>query len=91
MIKKILGAREYMRHDGAGNEWFSMSSFSIRKMYLTLIGEVQHVSWKKLICHNAALPKYIFISWLLMHRGLATFEYLQRIGVVADNTCCFCG
>lgn len=56
---------------------------------MEILGEVQHVDWTKLIAHN--VPKFVFISWLLMNRGLATCAYLQKIGVRVNHQCCFCG
>lgn len=47
--------------------------------------------WAKLMCQTRVPPKYLFISWLLMQERLATCAYMQRIGVVVDQLCCFCG
>lgn len=87
MIRKIMEARKHLRGDNTRR----MTDFSIRKIYMELIGEVQHIEWTKLIAHKAAPSKFVFISWLLMHKGLATCAYLQKIGVRVDQQCCFCG
>lgn len=55
------------------------------------MGSVQVVPWAKIVRQNAAPPKYLFISWLLLHERLPTCRYLQRMGISVDQICCFCG
>lgn len=91
VIKKVFGAREYLRGTDAELEWLNMPAFSINRIYKVMAGEMQKVDWRRLICQNVAPPKFIFISWLLLQGGMATCEYLQKVGVAVDNICCFCG
>lgn len=86
MIRKILEMRKYVRMEAMEG----VQKVSISLLYKELMGEKQIVGWSKLITHNAAPAKYIFMSWLLMQNGLATCAYLQKIGVIVDKECCLC-
>lgn len=90
IIRKIFGMREHLRKLQNGREWLERDEFSMRNMYKEFVGVVEKVPWAKLLCQNAAPPKCIFIVWLLMHGKLATCEYLQKLGVDVDQTCCLC-
>lgn len=87
MIRKIMDARRYLNLESDD----AVTHISIRKIYWTMIGERPHVGWNKMLYHNAAPSKFVFISWLLLHRGLATCDYLQKIGIMVDTECCLCG
>lgn len=67
VIKKILGARDYVKNLPDGTGIIQKSEFSIREVYKALQGNHVIQPWTKLICQNAALAKYTFTSWLLMH------------------------
>lgn len=90
VVKKILGAREYFRSLHNGKEMLSLPTFSIRKLYIGLLGSVVTVPWAKMLCQNPAPPKCIFVIWLLLHEKLATCSYLQKVGIQVDPICCFC-
>lgn len=89
-MRKILGAREYLNQVQDGRELLKEPTFSIKRVYLAMLGATQRVSWAKVICHNCAPPKYMFIMWLLMHGRLATCQYLSSIGVSVDDNCSLC-
>lgn len=90
VVRKILEARKYIQRMQAGEEWLQQSSFSIKKFQTALLGSPTKVDWAKMICQNAAPPKCLFITWLLMHGRLATCSYLQHIGVQVESVCCLC-
>lgn len=74
-----------------GSTWLSTAVFSISKVYRALLGKVPRVRWAKMTCQNPAPPKCVFSTWLLLHEKLPTCNYLQRIWIVVDPVCCFCG
>lgn len=85
-----MGARDYLKKLQNGKDWLQHPQFSINKLYTVLIGNIQKVSWAKLMCQNSAPAKCLFIAWLLMHDRLATCDYLRKIGVQVDPVCCLC-
>lgn len=90
VVRKILGAREYLRKLHNGDEVIQAPTFSIRKMYKELMGCIVKVPWAKMLCQNLTPPKCLFITWLLLHEKLATCNYLQQVGVHTDPICCLC-
>lgn len=91
MVRKIIGAQAYVSQLQQGMEWVQQSSFSVRKLYKAFIGEPIKQPWAKMMCQNPAPPKVKFITWLLLHEKLATYSYLQRIGVQVEPLCYLCG
>lgn len=91
ILKKILGMRVHLQKLQDGADWLSKSEFSVSKLYQALLGEVERVEWAKMICQNPAPPKCVFSIWLLLHGKLPTCNFLQKIGIVVDPTCCLCG
>lgn len=91
MVRKILGARDYLSLMQNGQDWMHHPSFSIKKVYKGLLGEIVRVPWAKVMCQNPVPAKYKFITWLLMHERLVTCSYLQKIGIQVEHCCCLCG
>lgn len=91
IIRKIIEASDYLKTIENGRDWIHNSACSIKNLYKSFVGNPQKQPWAKLMCQNAAPPKYTFIVWLLMHGRLATCSYLQRTGIQVDQACCFCG
>lgn len=90
VIRKIIGAREHLKEIQDGQKWLQQADFSIQKLYSTFIGGLPKVQWAKMMCQNAAPPKCLFITWLLLYGKLATCSYLQKIGTQVDPLCCLC-
>lgn len=90
MVRKILGARDYLKELQGGHCWLRNSSFSIKKMYAALAGRPQLIPWAKMMCQNSAPPKCVFISWLLLHEKLVTCAFLKDRGIYVDEVCCLC-
>lgn len=90
VVRKIIGAREYLKKLQNGYDWIQGNTFSIRNLYKEFMGNPPKIPWAKMVCQNVAPPKCLFITWLLLHERLATSSYLQRVGIHVDNTCCLC-
>lgn len=90
VVKKILGAREYLKKVQDGREWLQKPSFSIKNLYKVFSDITLKVPWAKLLCQNSAPAKCVFISWPLMQNSLATCSYLLKVRVQVDPVCCFC-
>lgn len=91
VVKKIIGVRDHLQNLQSGKEWLQKPNFMIHKLYNELRGESQTWPWAKILCQTVALPKCIFVTWLLLHGKLATCQYLQHIGIIIDANCSLCG
>lgn len=90
MVRKVIGTREYLRELQNGQGLLQKTTFSFKKLYIDFTGSPPKVPWEKVVCQNLAPPKYVFISWLLMHEKLVTCAYLRERGVQVEETCRLC-
>lgn len=91
MLKKIFAQREVLARWG-GN-WHSVmkrDNFSIQLAYRKLVGPLNKVSWKGLVCGNGASPKAVFIAWMLAHQKVLTVDRLNAWGMELDPLCAMC-
>nr|XP_009605228.1 uncharacterized protein LOC104099822 [Nicotiana tomentosiformis] len=61
MVKKIFKARKELsnvEHKSPG------SRSMIRTIYMKMRGDLPKITWKNLMCENAARPKAVFITWI---------------------------
>lgn len=65
----------------------AMSQCSIKKIYGICREEIQKVPWRRLVCNNAGLPKWIFILFLALHRRLQTKEMIACWANMEDMEC----
>ncbi|XP_056685521.1 uncharacterized protein [Spinacia oleracea] len=65
----------------------SKENFSIKTMYQLLMGPCEKVRWRRLIWHNQASPKSLFISWVTIWGRLPTLDRLLTWKVVNNNVC----
>lgn len=68
----------------------SMTTFSIKKMYLMMRGDFPKVQWRKMVCNNYGSPKGIFIFRLAAHGRLPTKDRLMNWGIVDNQICPLC-
>ncbi|XP_075095270.1 uncharacterized protein LOC142173556 [Nicotiana tabacum] len=68
-----------------------MKKFSTKQFYLKLRDTFQKVAWRKLVCNNQSLPKWIFILRLAALERLYTKDRLFKWGVTQDQFCLLCG
>ncbi|XP_075076376.1 uncharacterized protein LOC142163027 [Nicotiana tabacum] len=73
-----------------GNEFQSLSNFSIRKLYTKMRGVFTKVSWRKLVCNNLGASKWIFILGLVAHEKLLTRDKLIQWGMEVPLACPLC-
>ncbi|XP_070004706.1 uncharacterized protein [Nicotiana sylvestris] len=91
VIQKIFKAKKYFEEVGYTEEdVLRLETFPIKTMYLKQRGQFSKVSWRRLICNNSGLPKWIFIMFLAAHRRLQTRDRLRKWGCVEDDTCPLC-
>nr|XP_016439688.1 PREDICTED: uncharacterized protein LOC107765538 [Nicotiana tabacum] len=89
--KKVLKAKQYFEEAGYTEEDVEgMRKFSIKTMYVKIRGEFARVSWRKLVCNNAGLAKWIFTVFLAAHIRLLTKDRLRGWDYVEDTTCALC-
>ncbi|XP_010690187.2 uncharacterized protein LOC104903773 [Beta vulgaris subsp. vulgaris] len=89
-LKKILSTRDIFEKGNRLQEFIVGEKFSIRKCYNQLNGDVNPVSWKRLICNNKASPKSIFITWLAVLNRLTTKVRLVSWQMLNDPSCPIC-
>lgn len=53
-------------------------------------GNFEKVTWRKLVCNNQGMPKWIFILRLALHNRLSTKERLAKWGIIPDQICFLC-
>ncbi|XP_075095435.1 uncharacterized protein LOC142173708 [Nicotiana tabacum] len=91
MIQKVFKAKQYIEEAGMTKEdLMNLSSFSIKQMYLKMLGEYIKVSWRRLICNNTGSLKWLFIVTMVAHGRLYTKDRLAHWGMVVDHTCLLC-
>ncbi|XP_048492576.1 uncharacterized protein LOC125493351 [Beta vulgaris subsp. vulgaris] len=88
-MKKVLESREVF-HELQAMHMLHSAVFSIRRLYLQMQGEHEHVRWKRIVCNNKASPKTLFVTWLILHGRIATKDRLFSWGVTVDNCCPLC-
>ncbi|XP_070017114.1 uncharacterized protein LOC142172448 [Nicotiana tabacum] len=91
VVQKIIKAKKYFEEVGYSEEKVrQMDKFSIKDMYLKLRGDFTKVSWRRMTCNNAGLPKWTFTLYRVAHRSLLTRERLGRWGLLEDTACALC-
>ncbi|XP_060188966.1 uncharacterized protein LOC132617915 [Lycium barbarum] len=91
IIRKILKAKRHFDEVGySQQEVMDMANLSIKKLYQKLRGDFTKVPWRRLVCNNVGLPKWIFTLRLAAHGKLYTITRLAKWGVVDDKECVLC-
>ncbi|XP_021732833.1 uncharacterized protein LOC110699631 [Chenopodium quinoa] len=62
----------------------------IKKLYAAIRPQVPKVPWKRVICHNLATPKSVFILWLTLWNRLVTKDRLLQWHISCDPRCFLC-
>ncbi|XP_075107179.1 uncharacterized protein LOC107766925 [Nicotiana tabacum] len=91
IVQKILKATKYF--DEAGYtmaEVQNMERFSTTHFYIKLRDEFQKVIWRKLVCNNIGLPRWIFTLRMAAHGRLYTRDRLFKLGVTTNQVCPLC-
>ncbi|XP_021843682.2 uncharacterized protein [Spinacia oleracea] len=92
VLKKIWGCRDLLDRDPMCKQlFFATGGYSIKKMYLCLLGQFPKVQWRRVVCNNFASPKSLFILWLAVHGRLSTKDRLMQWGIATDGVCSLCG
>lgn len=89
-MQKILKSKKHYDQVGDWTKVMKGGRFSIKAMYQILQGDWPAVPWKRLICHNKATPKSVFILWLALHKRLPTKDRLIRWGINCAAVCPLC-
>ncbi|XP_060188663.1 uncharacterized protein LOC132617631 [Lycium barbarum] len=91
IIQKILKATKYFAQAGYSMDDISnIPSFSTKQFYAPLRGQFQKMSWRKLVCNNGGLPRWIFILRLAALGRLQTRDRLFKWGITTDQICPVC-
>ncbi|XP_070035221.1 uncharacterized protein [Nicotiana tomentosiformis] len=91
VIQRIFKARSYFEDAGFTEEDVQkMEKYSVKQIYKAMHGEFSKMTWRKLVCNNQGLPKWIFILRLTIEQRLATKERLARWGIISEQTCSLC-
>lgn len=62
----------------------------IKKLYAAIRPQVPKVPWKRVVCHNLATPKSVFILWLALWNRLVTKDRLVQWHISCDPKCFLC-
>lgn len=91
IIQKNLKATKYFTQAGYDVvDILTMNSFFTKLFYTELRGQNQKVSWRKLICNNLGLPRWIFVLQLAAHKRLTTRDRLHKWGATTELGCPLC-
>ncbi|XP_015167892.1 uncharacterized protein [Solanum tuberosum] len=91
MVQQILSAKKTF--DIAGmteNEVTQLPSYSIRKIYGLLREEWPKIPWRRLVCNNKEVPKWVFNLFLALHKRLQTKDRLACWVNLEDMLCPLC-
>ncbi|WMV55576.1 hypothetical protein MTR67_048961 [Solanum verrucosum] len=67
-----------------------LPNYSIRQIYGLLREEWPKIPWRRLVCNNKGVPKWIFILFLALHRRLQTKDRLACWVNLEDMICPLC-
>uniref|UniRef100_A0A0V0HDQ0 Putative ovule protein n=1 Tax=Solanum chacoense TaxID=4108 RepID=A0A0V0HDQ0_SOLCH len=91
IIQRILKATKYFSQAGYSvDDILTMPNSSIKQFYVKLRGQFQKVSWRRLVCNNSGLPRWIFILRLAALGRLNTRDRLVKWGVTTNQMCPLC-
>ena len=62
-----------------------MNFFSMKQLYLRLVGKVIHEAWAQFCWNRISIPKHFM--WLVMKQRMQTTKHLYRIGVCESLKC----
>ncbi|XP_056697358.1 uncharacterized protein [Spinacia oleracea] len=89
-LRKILNSQSLIDSIGGWSAVSKGGVFSIQIMYHLLMGPCDKVSWRRIIFHNKASPKSLFVSWLAVLGRLPTLDRLLKWKIVDSNVCPLC-
>lgn len=89
-LRKILGCMDLIENVGGWTAVMKHVVFSINLMYQKLSGDDLKVPWRRVVSHNPATPKSLFILWIAIWRRLPTLDRLLRWKVVTSDVCPIC-
>ncbi|CAL1371857.1 unnamed protein product [Linum trigynum] len=95
--RKVLLLRPKVQHLLArqGDKMFwegkPMEQYSAKRVWTTLRPKCSKQEWSKLIWGKCSIPRFSFISWLIMINALTTRSKLFRWGKISDDQCLLCG
>lgn len=90
VLKKIMKCRPVIDAIGGWRMVEHCGKMKIQKLYNLLRLQQPKVEWRRLVCHNPASPKSVFILWLALRNKLMTKERLFQWSFVADDVCPLC-
>ncbi|XP_021728495.1 uncharacterized protein LOC110695590 [Chenopodium quinoa] len=71
-LKKILICRDVVNDQGGWDGFIQGNKMKIKKLYAAIRPQVPKVPWKRVIYHNLATLKGVFILWLALWNRLVT-------------------
>ncbi|XP_058734321.1 uncharacterized protein LOC131606051 [Vicia villosa] len=90
MVRKLCSLRDTMKNTPYWEQAEVSDKFKTSDMYKAIMGDVNHVEWKKMIVDNYARPRTIFALWMTLKGRLPTKDRLCKFGILTENRCCFC-
>lgn len=91
LVQRIMKAYKYIQApDYSINDFMDKAKYSMKEMYRRMRGELEVVTWIKLMWSNFGAPKYFFIMYLAVNRRLATKIRLAKWGLVESMTYPLC-
>nr|XP_033516039.1 uncharacterized protein LOC104111748 isoform X1 [Nicotiana tomentosiformis]XP_033516040.1 uncharacterized protein LOC104111748 isoform X1 [Nicotiana tomentosiformis]XP_033516041.1 uncharacterized protein LOC104111748 isoform X1 [Nicotiana tomentosiformis] len=91
MVQKIFKAKLMFELAGITEDTVAtMSIYSIKKIYGLIRGDYPKMPWRRILCNNAEMPKWLFILFLALHRRLQTKDRIACWENLEDMICPLC-
>lgn len=91
MVQQILSAKKTFARAGmAERDVTQLPSYSTKKIYGLIREDFPKMSWRRLVCDNKGVPKWVFILFLALHRRLQTKDRLACWVSLKDILCPLC-
>ncbi|XP_060210446.1 uncharacterized protein LOC132637365 [Lycium barbarum] len=91
IMQKILKASKHVNAASyTVQELQQMTRFPTKQFYQRIRGVFPKVGWRKLVCNNMGLPRWVFSFRLAAHGNLYTRDRLHKWGITNATACPLC-
>ncbi|XP_060185527.1 uncharacterized protein LOC132614990 [Lycium barbarum] len=94
LLRKVIDARKCLTsNDSLHKSLHQMTykgEFSIKKSYLSMLGQFPKADWSKLVLVKGPIPRHHFILWMALYRRLSTVDIVAKWEIVVQQECVLC-
>lgn len=67
-----------------------LHTYFIKKVYRLIRNEAPKVPWRRFVCNNKGVPKWLFVIYLALHRRLQNMKKIACWVNLKDTACPLC-